>query len=310
LQPQAPLGSHAEPAVLFAQFAQAPPLVPQAFGAAPPTHVVPLQQPPLHGVSLAAPHAVEQVCVCALHALPAGQSVAAPQPQVSVPGSQTWPAPLVLQLAQTAPLPQAPAAVPAAHWPATGSQQPPLHAVWFAAPHALAQVCVVVLHAVPLGQSEAALHPHMSVLAMQALPAALPVQSTHAFEPPQAVALVPGRHELPEPQQPELQGEAGSEHVKVHRPVVVLHPALLDGQSELLAQPHWPPPVTGSHTPPDVPPLKPAVHEAQMPPLLPHAVVPVPGWQVPPVAAEQQPPLHGCEVPQLVVHVCVVTSQA
>jgi hypothetical protein len=98
--------------------------------------------------------------------------------------------------------------------------------------------------------------------------------------------------------------------VKVHRPVVVLHPALLDGQSVLLAHPHWPPPVTGSHTAPDVPPLKPAVHEAQMPPLLPHAVVPVPGCQVPPVAAEQQPPLQGCDVPQLVVHVCVVTSHA
>jgi len=91
---------------------------------------------------------------------------------------------------------------------------------------------------------------------------------------------------------------------------VVLHPALPDGQSVFLVHPHWPPPVTGSHTAPDVPPLKPAVHESQTPPLLPHEVVPVPGWQVPPVAAEQQPVLHGCELPQFVVHVCVVVSHA
>jgi len=89
LQPQVPPGSHAEPAELLAQFAHAPPLVPQALAAVPPTHVVPLQQPPLHGVSFATPHAVEHVCVWVLHALPAGQSVAEPQPQVSVPGSQT-----------------------------------------------------------------------------------------------------------------------------------------------------------------------------------------------------------------------------
>jgi hypothetical protein len=95
-----------------------------------------------------------------------------------------------------------------------------------------------VLHADPLGQSEAALHPHARVLAMQALPAALPVQSTQAPDPPHAVWLVPGWHWLPVPQQPALQGEAGIEHVKMHRPVVVLHPALLDGQSEFLAHPH------------------------------------------------------------------------
>jgi len=192
LQPQVPFASHAEPAELLAQFVQAPPLVPHAFAAVPPTHVTPLQQPPLHGVSFAAPHAVEHVCVCVLHELPEGQSVAAPQPQVSVPDSQTWPAALVLQLAHRAPFPQAPVAVPTAHWPATGSQQPPLQAVLLAPPHVLPQVWVVVLHDEPLGQSAAALQPHASVLAMQALPFALPVQSTHAPEPPQAVWLVPG----------------------------------------------------------------------------------------------------------------------
>jgi len=166
-----------------------------------------------------------------------------------------------------------------------------------------------VLHAWPLAQSVAALHPQVSVAGRHAVPAALPVQSTQAPEPPHAVWLVPGRHEAAVPQQPALQG-ALVEHVKTQRPEVVSQPALPAGQSPTTMQPHCPPPFTGSHTSPLEPAVKPAVHDEHTPPLLPHVVGSVPIWQVPPVAAEQQPPWQGCDVAHVGVHVPVPVSQA
>lgn len=88
----------------------------------------------------------------------AGQSVAPPQPQ-EVPFSQTWPLFDVVQSVQFPLAPQASLPVPAAHVP-PDEQHPPLQAV-VPAPHAAAQVCDVVLHACPVGQSVAAMQPHV-----------------------------------------------------------------------------------------------------------------------------------------------------
>jgi hypothetical protein len=154
------------------------------------------------------------------------------------------------------------------------------------------------------------LHPHASVEAMQTVPAAFTGQVTQAPDPPHAVLLVPGWHDAPEPQQPAEQGDAGSEHVKVHRSVVVLQPALFAGQLAAVVQPHWPPPVVGSHVLPLVAAVKPAVQLAQRPPVLPHSGAPVPGWHVPAVAAEQHPVLQVWVELHAVVHVLVVVSHA
>lgn len=308
VQPHVPFASQADPLALPTQLVQLP-LIPQAPGAVPAAHVVPLQQPTLHAVSPATPHAVPHVCVAVLQALPAGQSVATLQPHVGVPAvSHTCPVALTVQFAHDPAAPHAPGAVPATH--CEPLQQPLLHAVCVAPPHAVLHVCVVVLHELPLGQSADALHPHASVDAMQTEPAAFPAQVTQAPDPPHEVLLVPGRHDPPDPQQPAVQGEAGSEHENVQRSVVVLHPALLAGQLAVVVQPHCPPPVVGSHALPLVPAVKPAVQLAHRPPLLPHAVVPVPAWHVPPVAAEQHPPLHDCVELHDVVHVLVVVSHA
>jgi hypothetical protein len=307
LQPHVPLDSHAEPLALPTQLVHEP-LTPQAPGALPGAHVPPLQQPPLHAVC-PAPHAVLHVCVVVLQALPVGQSVAALQPHVGVaPVSHTCPIGFPVQSAQMPAAPHAFDAVPATHW--VPLQHPALHAVWPALPHVVLQVCVVVLQESPVGQSDAALQPHARVDAMHTDPAAFPWQLTQAPDPPHAVLLVPGWHELPDPQHPAVQGEAGSEHEKVQRSVVVLQPALFAGQLALVAHPHCPPPVTTSQALPLVPAVKPAVQLAQRPPLFPQDAVSVPTWHVPPVAAEQQPPLQGCDVLQLVVHVLVVVSHA
>ncbi len=206
------------------------------------------------------------------------------------------------------PVPHAPLALPAAHCPP--EQQPPLQAVSPALPHAAPHVCVVVLHALPAGQSVAALHPQTWSPGTHSDPFGLPAQLTHAPEAPQAALLVPGRHAIPLPQQPLTQGCAGMEQVKLHRCDVVLHPALEAGQLVLLLHPQKPPPVVATHALPEVPPPKPALQSAHTPPFSPHAPAPVPGWHVPPVAAEQHPPLHVCVVLQAVVQVWVAVSHA
>jgi hypothetical protein len=78
--------------------AHAPPPVPHVAEDSPGTQVVPSQQPPLQGPAPvhAAPHRPE------VHALYAGQSVAAPQPQVP-PGRHALPPALPTQLAHAPP---------------------------------------------------------------------------------------------------------------------------------------------------------------------------------------------------------------
>jgi hypothetical protein len=71
------------------QFEHAAPFRPHAVVALPGTHTnttavdptTGAQQPPLHGLSPAAPHPVVHTCA-PLHAVPAGQSVAVLQPQM------------------------------------------------------------------------------------------------------------------------------------------------------------------------------------------------------------------------------------
>jgi len=60
------------------------------------------------------------------------------------------------QTAQAPLLPQALATVPG--WQVPPPQQPPWHIEWLASPHALSHWPVVVLQAVPMGQSPAPLH--------------------------------------------------------------------------------------------------------------------------------------------------------
>jgi hypothetical protein len=283
LHPQVP-PTHAVPAAFPAQLTQPGP---QADGDVSGVHALPTQQ-------YAAPHVPSPVCPHAeVHVAPATHVGVAPE-----------------QPAHAAPVsPHAPFPVPAAHCPPSGSQQPPLHAVSLASPQAVPHACVVRSQAWPVGQSVDAVHPHASVDGMQWGAPALPVQSTQAPDPPHALSLVPGWHVEPVPQQPALHGAVG-EQTKMQRPVEVSQPALLAGQSTALAHPHWPPPVTGSHTSPALAAANAAVHEVQTPPLSPQVAVCVPAWQVPPVAALQHPPLQGCDVPHAVVHVLLVVSHA
>ena len=81
------------------------------------------------------------------------------------------------------------------------------------------------------------------------------------------------------------------------------HPCAPALQSLTEAQPHWPPPLTGSHACPCAFPPQPE----QAPPLLPHWVTAVPATQIPPA---QQPPLQAWDALQAVVQRCVVVSHA
>jgi hypothetical protein len=110
-------------------------------------------------------------------------------------------------------------------------------------------------------------------------------------------------------QQPVRQGEV-AEQSKRHRCVVVLHPVLLSGQSGVVLQPQVPPPVTGSHTLPAVPPLNRVVQLEHTPPPLPQSDCAVPATHVPPVEAEQQPPLQGLDASHDALQVLVARLHA
>lgn len=205
--------------------------------------------------------------------------------------------------------PQAAFAVPARQIPRSVSQQPPLHGVCVTPPQSALQTWVVVLHAVSAGQSVAELHPHAPVCATHAEPVRLPVQSTQDPELPHWVMLVPGAHEPFAPQQPAAHA-AFAEQVSVQSPVARLQPALVEGHSAFVVQPHWPPPATASQVLPLVPAPKVVLQSEQRPPLFPHTAALVPARHVPFAAAEQQPPLQVWVELHAVVHVLLVGSQA
>ena len=101
-----------------------------------------------------------------------------------------------------------------------------------------------------------------------------------AVPPPQAVVAAPGWQDplLAAEQHPAPHG-AELPQMKLQRCVARMHPAELPGQSVFPLQPHWPPPVTAVHREPLVPPLKPAAHALQAPPLLPQTPSAVPATQ-------------------------------
>jgi hypothetical protein len=99
----------------------APPL-PHASSFVPPTQLVPLQHPPLHGVSSPPPQVVEHVPLVVLQAFPGLQSVWVSQPQVPL-GRQ---AELFFPV-HTVHVPAVPQAGPASPgWQVPPPQQPPL----------------------------------------------------------------------------------------------------------------------------------------------------------------------------------------
>jgi hypothetical protein len=138
--------------------------------------------------------------------------------------------------------PHAPLTVPGAH--VAPLQQPPLHGC--VPPQAVPHLPVIVLHALPGGQSAALRHPH-APLARQAEPFALPVQSRHTLPAaPHILPPVPG-WQVPfelDVQQPEVHGTV-DEHEFTHMPPV--HELAPIAQSVSVPQPHWPPLPTGSH---------------------------------------------------------------
>jgi hypothetical protein len=230
------VGSHCAPLAVV-QTAQMPD-PPHAGGRVPATHVFPEQQkPPLHVPSPATPQA----------------DVHPPEEHVGVPAPQG---------AQVMPLfPQAPFAVPAAQLPPL--QQPPLHAVSLVPRHPVPQTCVLVLQASPAlfpvaaGQSDDALHPHVSVVGSHCAPLAV-VHTAQVPAPPHADGRFPATHAPAEQQKPALQ------------------------------EPSPPAPQVFVHVPPAHVGV-PAVQVAQARPAAPQAPFPVPATQVVP---EQHPPLH------------------
>jgi hypothetical protein len=225
--------THTWPAELEVQLAQVAPLPPHTVLLVPVWQVVPSQQPPLQ----MRPPAHELVHWCELlQAVPAGQSVEALQPQVSVPDWHTWPVETVEQSTQAeSEAPQAELSVPAAHIPFE-PQHEPLHGA--EAEQAVEQVCAVASQALPDGQSAWVVQP-------QALP---PLVASHT-EPmlelaqltqappvePQPPMAVPGT-QLPARQQPPWQILV-DEQLDEHRCVLVSQ-ALPPGQSLEVRQPH------------------------------------------------------------------------
>ena len=287
------------------QAVHARPFAPQAPLLVPATQVVPPQQPPLQAVCWLSPQVVSQVFVIVLQALPEGQSVAVVQPHK--PDRQAEPAlPGAVQSAHTTPLaPQAVWAVPITQVFAPTEQQPPLQGVF--ASQAVPHRCVVVLQALPAGQSAAVLQPHFCEFTRQAWPFALTEQSTHVVPgAPHALTLLPGRQFCVFEQHPPLHGEF-TEQVEVQSMLVQDCDC---GQSMTVPQPQKPPPMVPRQMLPLVPFWRPAGQLAQVPPLLPQAVAPVPITHVPPIAAVQQPPLHGLFTSQAVPQTWLVRLHA
>jgi hypothetical protein len=144
------------------QSTHVPPVFPHAVSAMPDWQV-PLsaaeQQPPLQGPMFGELHCGTQTKMPAsrqarpaLCPLAAGQSPADVHPQW--PLTQALPAWLAAShTAQSPPFPQALSIVPG--WQVPPPQQPPWQIEWFASPHAPSHWPVVVLQAVPTGQSPA-----------------------------------------------------------------------------------------------------------------------------------------------------------
>ncbi len=126
------------------------PSSPHSSFAVPDWQLPPLQHPPLHTVVFAL-HEFPHVWVVVLQACPeavplaAGQSSALPQPHC--PFTQPEPFEFPVQLVHVPEVPHAGPMSPAEHVPLL--QHPPLHALSFAAPHALPHWFVVLLHAWP-----------------------------------------------------------------------------------------------------------------------------------------------------------------
>jgi hypothetical protein len=189
LQPQAPPPATAWqtwPVLAPAQSAHTPPPAPHWPLLVPATQLpfaAAEQQPPLQGEVTS--HATPHRWVAALHARPAGQSPATPQPQNVIPIDETQADPLMfaVQLAHTTKPPEIAHAAPLPpgwHVPATAAeQQPPLQGwlVSHAPPHA------PPTHALPPGQSAWLAQPHTPLM-RQIDPTLAPVQSAQA--PPDA----------------------------------------------------------------------------------------------------------------------------
>ncbi len=158
LQPHAPL-MHAVPLGDDVHTAHEPPGGPHAPGVLPVWQLVPSQQAPLH---VRPPvHDVLHV-LDDEHALPVGQSPAAPHPQVP-PSWHTWPADCVEQSVHSPPLtPQSvPPAAPVWQRPDVASQHPVLHvSVTPPTTQLFEHECVETLQAWLTGQSALVLQPH------------------------------------------------------------------------------------------------------------------------------------------------------
>jgi hypothetical protein len=299
LQPQVVPERHRWPLGWLVQSTQARPLPPQLPAALPPLQVPPAQQPPLHAWE---PLQLEvQVLAASWHACSELQSAVPLHPQVPPVGlpTHTWPSLETLQGAQTPPsLPQAEAAKPVTHTPASASvQQPFLHG-WLAL-QALVHWWVLTSQAVLSGQSEVVAQPQ--VPATQAWPAGALEQSRQVLPAaPQAATAVPEPH-TPPWQQPPLHSWAGLQEV-VQRCCDWLQAAPV-AHSLVSLQPQLPPVPVPRHTVPSGLPR----HESQVPPSSPQAAWAVPAAQVPPL---QQPWLHSCDALQAVVHLWAPVSQA
>jgi hypothetical protein len=262
----APQGMQVEPPVAHAPFA-----VPGA-------QLPPLQQPPLHAVSLVPRQPPPQTCVLVLQASPGLPPVATWQsddalhPQVSVVGSHCAP----LAVVQTAQVPDPPHAVgwlPATQAPPE-QQKPALHAPSAPAPQA-------EVHAPPA---------QVGVPALQ-VPQARPVA-------PQAPFAVPAMQVEPE-QHPPWHAWVASHAVEQ---TWLLPQASCAGQSAELLHPQDDP---FSHTWPFVD-VRQSVHA---PPPVPHASPAIPVTHA--FVDEQQPPLHAVvPVPHVAEHVWLVVLQA
>lgn len=187
--------------------------------------------------------------------------------------------------------PQASSVFPALQVPF--EQQAPLQA-WFAL-HAVPQVFVAWLHAIPTAQLPKLVQPHAP--ATHDVPFGFPAQSAHiAPVAPHLVAKFPAMHWLVDASQhPPLHGEVGLQAV-VHA-FVALSQAWPDGQSSAVLQPH----VVPRQALPAI-----AFEQSTQLPLVPHALVSLPFRQTP--SGAQHPAGHDVAVHGF-THFAARTSQ-